>query len=90
MNNTPRQSLRACVNAQCKSCIYDPLSAGTWREQVAACSNGGCPLFNVRPVPRDCTKGGGTCPAAVAAVCLKLERRMDRRSRELGLEVAAA
>lgn len=70
--NTSRLSLREAVNAKCKGCIYDPLSAGTWREQVAACCNGGCPLFDVRPVPRECTRGGGICRMSVAAVRSKL------------------
>jgi hypothetical protein len=86
VNTTSRQSLRDCVNAQCKACIYDPYSSGTWREQVAACTNGGCPLFSVRPVPRECTKGGGMCPVAIAAVRQKLDERIGRRSLSLGKE----
>lgn len=43
-------SLRNVINAKCKSCIYDPdCGAGTWREQVAACSSSNCPLHAVRP-----------------------------------------
>jgi len=44
-------SRAAAIDAHCRNCIYDSLSAGTWREQVAACSSGGCDLFAVRPVP---------------------------------------
>jgi hypothetical protein len=43
-------SLRAAINAMCKSCIYDPGSGnGGWREQVSACSSSNCPLHLVRP-----------------------------------------
>lgn len=43
-------SLRAAIDAKCKSCIYDPASGnGGWREQVSACSSSNCPLHPVRP-----------------------------------------
>lgn len=43
-------SLRAAVNAMCKSCIYDPIGGGgTWRQQVEACTASRCPLYPVRP-----------------------------------------
>jgi len=42
-------SLRDAINAKCKSCIYDPHAPGTWRQQVHACDNTGCPLHDVRP-----------------------------------------
>ena len=50
---TKRPSLRAAIDAKCKSCIYDPGSRGlgAWREQVAACSSTNCPLHPVRPLP---------------------------------------
>ena len=45
------RSLRAAVNAKCRSCIYDPGSGnGTWREQVEACTSGNCPLHPFRPI----------------------------------------
>jgi hypothetical protein len=45
------RSLRAAVNAKCKSCIYDPGSGnGTWRKQVEACSSSNCPLHPFRPI----------------------------------------
>lgn len=47
----PRNSLRAMVNAKCRECVYDPLSRGTWREQVARCSGVNCPLYAARPLP---------------------------------------
>jgi len=82
---TPRrQSLRDRIDAKCKGCIYDPVSAGTWREQVAACTSSNCELFDVRPVPRECTKGGGMCPVAIAAVRQKLDQRIAGRSTSLG------
>lgn len=44
-------SLRGAINAKCKECIYDPMGgAGTWREQVEACTSRTCPLYPVRPV----------------------------------------
>ncbi len=43
-------SLRAAINAFCKSCIYDPIGgSGTWRQQVEACTSYRCPLYPVRP-----------------------------------------
>jgi hypothetical protein len=52
-----RPSLRAAIDAMCKSCIYDPGNGnGAWREQVAGCSSGNCPLHSVRPLPVKATK----------------------------------
>ena len=46
-----RASLRGCINAMCKSCIYDPIGGnGTWRQQVEACTATHCPLYPVRPM----------------------------------------
>lgn len=57
--SAPR-SLRAAINAKCKSCIYDPGgSSGTWREQVEACSSANCPLHAVRPLSRPKTREHG-------------------------------
>ena len=47
-----RPSLRKCINDNCKNCIYDPKSAGTWRQQVALCSVTSCALYPVRPVTK--------------------------------------
>jgi hypothetical protein len=45
-------SLRKAINDKCKECLYDPLSGGgTWRQQIAACTSPGCPLYPVRPLP---------------------------------------
>lgn len=38
------------ISAKCRDCIYDPGAAGTWRQQVAACESGNCPLFSFRPL----------------------------------------
>lgn len=51
-----RPSLRAAIDAMCKGCIYDPISPGTWREQVEGCSSSNCPLHPVRPVSVAATK----------------------------------
>ena len=46
--------LRAAIDATCKDCIYDPLcGGGSWRMQVAKCSAITCPLWPVRPAPRE-------------------------------------
>jgi hypothetical protein len=45
-----RPSLRAAIDAKCKSCIYDPGAAGNWREQVSDCSSANCPLHPLRPI----------------------------------------
>jgi hypothetical protein len=55
-----RASLRAAINAMCRSCIYDPGSGnGGWREQVKACSSSNCALHLVRPLPIKATKKAG-------------------------------
>lgn len=42
-------SLRKAIDATCRSCIYDPMAGGKWREQVTACASSCCPLHPVRP-----------------------------------------
>jgi hypothetical protein len=42
-------SRRKCIDAHCKSCIYDDLAAGTWRQQVSLCSVISCALYRARP-----------------------------------------
>ena len=68
-----RTSRVEAIAAKCRDCIHDPDTAGTWREQVAACGSGNCPLFAVRPVPRNCIKAGAIDPAAVNALRARLE-----------------
>ena len=45
-----RPSLRAGIDAMCRSCIYDPGARGNWREQVQACCSANCPLHPLRPI----------------------------------------
>ncbi|AZI36526.1 hypothetical protein [Caenibius tardaugens] len=68
MSTSQRTSLRAAINERCRECIVDPLSRGSWREQVAACVSSNCALHAVRPVPRSCIVDGLICRAAVATV----------------------
>ena len=42
-------SLRKAINQHCKSCAYDDLAAGTWRQQVTLCGVKSCALYDVRP-----------------------------------------
>lgn len=44
-------SRRKAIDAQCKSCMYDPRARGqgTWRKQVENCPVVECPLYPVRP-----------------------------------------
>jgi len=44
------RSLRQKIDLKCKSCSYDRLAAGTWRQQVTLCASTKCPLYDVRPV----------------------------------------
>lgn len=54
MSNRPFTRGQA-INAFCKECIYDPRGgAGTWRQQVEACTSTNCPLYDFRPL----SKGG--------------------------------
>ena len=49
-----KAGLRGRINAKCIECIYDPYSpgSGNWRQQIMACMDTGCPLYDVRPVSR--------------------------------------
>ena len=42
-------SYRQAINDKCKSCIYDDVAPGTWRQQVTLCAVGDCPLWPYRP-----------------------------------------
>ena len=75
---TKRTSLRQAINAKCRECSYDPLSPGKWREQVAVCGCSGCPLYDVRPVPRNCIVDGEIIAPAVHALARELEKRQAR------------
>ena len=66
-----RLSLRKCVNDHCKTCIYDPKSAGTWRQQVTLCPVTSCRLYPVRPatkspIPENVLKYYGVTQAQIA------------------------
>lgn len=54
-NKSPRASLRGAINANCKDCIYDTASDGSWRKQVENCTVMACSLYLVRPTS---IKGG--------------------------------
>lgn len=43
-------SPRQAIYLHCKSCIYDPLAGGTWREQTENCTIVGCDLYQHRPI----------------------------------------
>lgn len=74
MTTNSRPSFRNAINAKCKDCVYDKTERGTWREQVADCGVPTCPLYAVRPVPRDCMSGGVIDPVAVSEISTKLSR----------------
>ena len=38
------------IAAKCKDCIYDPLDAGRWTQQVEGCTSTDCALHEHRPV----------------------------------------
>ena len=47
----PPTALQKAIDAHCRSCIYDSLAAGNWRQQVALCGVISCELFEERPRP---------------------------------------
>ena len=47
-----RPSLRKCINDNCKTCIFDPKAAGTWRQQVTLCPVESCAIYPRRPVSK--------------------------------------
>lgn len=75
---TVRPSRSKAIADKCKSCIYDPIARGAWREQVADCVSADCALHPVRPVPRHCVVNGVIDPAKVAEVRAKLQFAEDR------------
>lgn len=51
MSSKRRPSMRAAINAKCRECIYDERGgAGTWRQQVEACTSLDCSLYPLRPI----------------------------------------
>jgi hypothetical protein len=86
-----RPSLRAAIDAMCKSCIYDPGSGGgAWREQVASCSSGNCPLHSVRPLPVKAAKRAVEGRTAVALVIGAPNHADAILGREIGVNAVAA
>lgn len=75
------QSRAVAIDAQCKGCIYDDRSAGTWREQVAACVSSNCALHTHRPLPPSLRIGGEIDRPALAALRDRLER-MNNQPRQ--------
>ena len=49
MNATPA-TRSAAITAMCRDCCHDGQAAGTWRQQVSACSIVDCPLWKFRPL----------------------------------------
>lgn len=43
--------LRKAVDEHCKSCCYDKVAGGSWRQQVANCTIFRCSLWEYRPRP---------------------------------------
>ena len=48
--------LRARIDANCVSCVYDEIAPGNWRQQVEGCQLTECPMHPVRP--RSTGRGG--------------------------------
>lgn len=80
-----RPSLRKCVDDHCKTCIYDPQAAGTWRQQVTLCPVKICTLYPVRPatkapIPESVVKYYGVSGSEIA-ICGSI-RPQERRFNE--------
>ena len=73
--SSPSLSRAAAIDAKCRDCIYDELSPGSWRDQVAACTISDCPLYAFRPVPAACMAGRFVDEVACAAVRSRLTAR---------------
>ena len=54
LSGTP--GLRARIDANCVSCVYDEIAPGNWRQQVEGCQLTECPMHPVRP--RSTGRGG--------------------------------
>lgn len=50
IQQSKRISLRIAIDTNCRSCIYDRLAAGNWRQQVTLCPVITCAFHAVRPV----------------------------------------
>lgn len=81
-------SLRAAINAMCKSCTYDPLDQGTCAQQIACCSNRSCELYAKRPIttkaiPIELLTGYGMSPEDLDDRARVLVVPMKSSSREV-------
>ena len=85
-------SLRKAINLHCKSCIYDEMAMGTWKQQVTLCSVGNCELFDVRPttdrIPESVLKYYGV--ESKEALNKELDKfEVERRQKLANFEVAS-
>lgn len=71
-------SYKEAVRRKCIDCGTDPLLPGTALEQIADCPCVKCDLYPVRPLPRQCRRGGVIDTAAIEAISAKL-RAIDAR-----------
>lgn len=76
---TTKVSRADAIDRKCRDCIHDPVAAGTWREQVAACTSSDCALYFIRPTPAGLRKRGEIDPVALAVLRQRLETA-DRAS----------
>jgi hypothetical protein len=74
-------SYKQSVEKMCFGCGYSKGSAGTWRQQIAACLSLDCPNFYNRPVPDGYRIGGVIDQAACNKLADILEARDSERSR---------
>lgn len=77
---TRKYTYKQSVELKCYSCIVDPESVGTRKEQVACCVDADCPNFDNRPMPRQCRKNGELQLSEVAKTRSKVERLQDAKS----------
>jgi len=49
MSEIKKISAQKAIFNMCKSCIYDSLAGGSWREQVEQCKISRCELYEHRP-----------------------------------------
>lgn len=61
------------IKLKCYDCMYDPLVAGTWRQQIGCCISACCALHPHRPVPKPYNTGKNFPSEARVALERKLE-----------------
>jgi hypothetical protein len=52
MSGANKLTRKQAINANCRSCVYDPANGGNWRQQVTLCACRDCALWLWRPVSR--------------------------------------